>query len=168
MPPQPEMAFTTNHGGRRPGTRGTVLHSTRSGRTTPQAKEEEYELTVRYFQTPGVQASAHRVIGILPGQNAAMVNDYDMAWHAAEDNEFYLGIEFCQPLPSDEYSDWQLEEGALTVAFWAKQFGFAINTDTCPRHSDTTQGKRSGKSDPGAPFPYVDFLNRCREIRDSI
>ena len=91
-----------------------------------------------------------------------------MAWHAAEDNTHYLGIEFCQPLPTDEYTAWQLEEGALTVAFWSKKFGFAINHWNVPRHSDTAQGKRSVKSDVGFMFPYQSFLERCREIRGTL
>ena len=167
-PPIPDIFLSPNHGGVRPETKGVILHSTRSGRTVPNAREEEYGLTVNYFLAPGTPASAHRVIGVSEGQHALMVEDEMMAWHVAEDNTRYLGIEFCQPLPTDEYSDWQLEEGALTVAFWSKEFGFNVNTDTCPRHQDTAQGKRSGKSDVGNKFPYIQFLNRCRAIREML
>ena len=119
-------------------------------------------LTVNYFLKPGTPASAHRVIGILPGQHALMVEDEMMAWAQAEDNTLYLSIEFSQPTPEDEYSDFQLEEGAKVVAEWSRKFGFPINSLTVPRHQDTVQGKRNGKSDPGPKFPYVAFLNRCR------
>ena len=163
-----EVRLSPNHGGPRAETKGVILHSTRSGRTGPNAGEEEYELTVRYFEKPGVLASAHRVIGIRERQHAICVIDEDRAWHAADDNDYYLGIEFCQPLPTDPYTRWQYEQGALTVAYWSQKFGFPINTLTVARHSDTAQGKRGRKSDPGQLFDYIGFLNRCREIRERL
>jgi len=91
-----------------------------------------------------------------------------MAWHAAEDNTYFLGMEFCQPMPDDAYSEWQLEEGAKTIAEWSRKFDFPISLSTLPRHQDTFQGKRNGKSDPGDKFPYFRFFQLCQEFRATL
>ena len=91
-----------------------------------------------------------------------------MAWTQGEDNTWYLSIEFCQPTPNDDYTEWQLEEGARTVAEWSKGFSFPISVVTLPRHQDTPQGKRSGKSDPGDKFPYFRFFQLCQEFRATL
>lgn len=137
-----------------------ILHSTRSGQP---GRDEEYLRTVRYMLQRNTVAS-HRVIGVLEGQHAQMVEDDMAAWHAAGDNYSYLGIEFAQPLPSDEYSEWQLETGAQVCAGWARKYGFTPSPVTLLPHSGTAQGRRAGKSDPGAPFPLASFIARVVAI----
>ena len=91
------IAISPNQDGKRPGTTGIILHSTRSGK--PGA--DDYYLTVNYFEQRGT-ASAHRVIGRKQGQHAQMVADEKIAWHAKEDNRYWLGIEFAQAVPTDD------------------------------------------------------------------
>ena len=120
-------------------------------------RELEYQRTVNYMMQPDT-VSSHRVIGVTEGQHALMVADDLEAWHAREDNVRYLGIEFCQPLLRDKYSDWQIEQGIAICVEWCRKYGIKPSTATIRRHSDTEQGKRDGKSDPGSPFPYADFM----------
>jgi len=152
-----------NHGGPRSQTRGVVLHSTRSGATGTDALSQEYDRTISWFMQPGAEASAHRVIGYVPGQHAQLVADDNIAWHAGDLNEAWLGIEFCQPRPEDPYSQWQIETGAAVVAEWLRQYGLEPSAATIVRHQDTEQGRREGKSDPGDRFPlgaFVDLVGR--------
>lgn len=146
--------LSPNHGKARPATKGIILHSTRSGRA---GREAEYQRALSYMLQPNT-VSAHRVIGVNPGQHAIVVEDDLMAWHAAEDNQFWLGIEFCQPLPDDEYSEWQIEQGIAVCVGWCRKYGIVSSLETIRRHSETEQGKRVGKSDPGYPFPCPEFI----------
>ena len=104
--------------------------------------------------------SSHRGIGVLEGQHAQMVEDDLIAWHAQEDNQAWLGIEFCQPLPTDEYSDWQIQTGIAVVKAWCRKYNIIPSATTIMPHSGTAQGKRNGKSDPGRPFPLTEFIAR--------
>lgn len=149
------IAISPNQDGKRPGTTGIILHSTRSGK--PGA--DDYYLTVNYFEQRGT-ASAHRVIGRKQGQHAQMVADEKIAWHAKEDNRYWLGIEFAQAVPADDYTQWQFDTGVAVCVQWCKKFGIEPSFDTIMRHQDTAQGKRDGKSDPGDNFPYEDFVDK--------
>lgn len=152
---EPVAVFRSpNHGGPRPGTKGVILHATRSQRCAP---EDEYQATVDYMMQPGT-VSAHRVIGVLEGQHAQLVADDLQAWHAEEDNLWWLSIEFCQPTAADSFSDYQIKTGVAVVAAWLRHYGLAPATETIRRHEDTEQGKRWGKTDPGACFPYAEFI----------
>lgn len=122
---------------------------------------EEYERTIDYMMRPGT-VSSHRVIGVGPEQNVQLVADDLVAWHAAEDNQSYLGIELCQPFPDDEYSDYQYETAAATVREWARQFGFALDRQHILGHEETAQGKRAGKSDPGLHWSWTRFMALLR------
>ena len=111
---------------------------------------------------PGT-VSSQRVIGIEPEMHAQMVADDLIAWHAQEDNPWWLSIEFTQPLPGAHYTDWQIEIGQWVVAGWFKKYGLEASRQTIRRHEDTAQGIRCGKSDPGGMFPYQDFIDGvCR------
>lgn len=92
-----------------------------------------------------------------------MVADDNIAWHSQENNQSYLSIEFCQPLPTDPYSEWQFETGVAVCVEWCRRYGIRPSFSTIPRHSDTAQGKRNGKSDPGVLFDYANFVARVRD-----
>lgn len=149
------IAPSFNHSGNRARTKGIILHSTRSGK----AGADDYWITVNYFEQRGT-ASAHRVIGRKELQHCQCLGDEKIGWHAKEDNQEWLGIEFAQSVPTDDYTDWQIETGAAVCALWCKQFGIVPSTETIVRHQDTAQGKRDSKSDPGDVFPYDTFLDR--------
>lgn len=121
------------------------MHSTRSGKFT---REEEYQKTVDYMMKP-LTVSSHRVIGVLPGQHAQLVEDDLIAHHAEEDNLLWLGIELAQPLPGDPYSDFQYEESAAVVRLWHEKYRFPLDRLWIRGHQETAQGRRWGKSDPG-------------------
>ena len=140
-----------------------VLHSTRSGLAGPEALDNEYALTINWFLNPNAQASAHRVIGHSPGQHAQLVSDDLEAWHARTYNYTHLGIEFCQPRPTDPFSSWQIETGAMVVAAWCHKYGIIPSRDTIVRHQDIPPGKEDGKTDPGELFPYDSFLSKVAE-----
>lgn len=107
--------------------------------------------------------SSHRVIGVLEGQHAMMVDDDLIAWAAQEDNQEYLSIEFCQPKPLDIYSPWQFNTGVAVCIGWCRRYGLVPSAKTIHRHSDTAQGIRNGKSDPGPLFDYGGFIAAVRE-----
>lgn len=155
----PDVVYDSpNHGGRRARTLGVILHSTRSGRAGAAL---EYERTTRYMLQPDT-VSSHRVIGVLEGQNAQMVEDDLTAWHAASDNREWLGIEFAQPTPSDDYTEWQIGTGVAVVVDWCRRYGIVPSERTIRRHQDTAQGKAAGKSDVGERFPYRQFIERVK------
>jgi N-acetyl-anhydromuramyl-L-alanine amidase AmpD len=115
--------------------------------------------------------SSHRVIGILPGQHAIVVGDEYAAWHAGDPNPtldlnpYWLSIEFAQPRPEDDFTQWQYQQGAMAVAGWAKYYGFEIDETTVVPHSATRQGIKWGKSDPGERFDLAGFLALARDYR---
>ncbi len=122
----------------------------------------EYLRTIRVFMNPNTKVSAHRVIGCAVGQHAQLVPDDDIAWHAGSDNTEWLGIEFCQPLPADPYSEWQIDVGVAVCTDWCLTYGIKPSKETIRRHQDTDQGKSCGKSDPGELFPYDEFVARVK------
>jgi N-acetyl-anhydromuramyl-L-alanine amidase AmpD len=152
-----DVYYSPNCGGLRRRTVGIVLHSTRSGMSGERALETEYGRTISWFMTPGANASAHRVIGYVPGQHAQIVPDDYVAWHAGEMNDEWLGIEFCQPRPADPFSEYQFAVGVTVCVEWCTRYGIEPSPRTIVRHQDTAQGKRWGKTDPGDMFPYADF-----------
>ncbi len=103
--------------------------------------------------------SSHYVVGFDLGQVAQMVDLDYMAWHAEEDNEYYLGIEFTQPLPTDSYSQWQVDCGRTLLGQLASSYSFPLDRLHILRHQDTLQGKRWGKSDPGDLLD-IDYMLR--------
>lgn len=150
--------YSPNHGARRTQTLGVILHSTRSGRS---GREAEYQRTIGYMMQPST-VSAHRVIGVVESQHAQMVEDDVIAWHAASDNKYWLGIEFCQPRPEDEYSDWQVATGIAVVVAWCRQYALIPSERTIRLHQETEQGRLAGKSDPGDKFPTAYFRAEVR------
>lgn len=154
----PRIYRSPNHDRARPATHGIILHSTRSGLVS---RELEYERTVAYMLMQDT-VSSHRVIGILEGQHAQMVADDDRAWHAQEDNLYWLAIEHAQPRPGDPYSDWQIETSVQVSAAWCRKYDLVPSAETIRRHGDTAQGIRNGKSDPGLIFPYLEYIARVQ------
>lgn len=148
--PQPQIYESPNHGGIRPKTLGVIIHSTRSGRFTPTV---EYRKTIEYMMKPGT-VSSHRVIGVLPGQDAQLVPDHLQAWHGEELNMFYLSIELAQPKPTDPFTPWQYEMAAAVIRGWARQYRFPLDRAAILGHSETAQGQRWSKSDPGKMFDW--------------
>lgn len=109
--------------------------------------------------SPDAQVSAHRVIGVLPGQHAQIVADELIAWHAREYNSAWLGIELCQPTPRDEYTEYQYQCAAAVVFGWAQKYGIPLDREHLRGHDEIPPGIREGKSDPGALWDWQKFMS---------
>jgi N-acetyl-anhydromuramyl-L-alanine amidase AmpD len=132
-----------------------IIHSTRSGRFTRQG---EYRKTIQYMMNPRSQVSSHRVIGMYRGQDALLVSEENIAWHAGEDNRQWLGYELCQPGPGDPYSSWQYQRAALHVLAASRRFGFPLDREHLVGHEERPQGRRDGKTDPGPMWDWGRFM----------
>lgn len=141
-------------------TRGIMIHATRGpgDRTLPA----EYAATVGYFQVPGTPASAHLVVG--PTEVTRCVHDADAAWHAFENNETHLGIEVAQPSSEPDFTPAQYAAVAEACRLWAAKYKIPLVRVMSQTwmgiigHQDSEQGRRSGKSDPGAKWNWEKFL----------
>jgi N-acetyl-anhydromuramyl-L-alanine amidase AmpD len=114
----------------------------------------------------GSRVSAHSII-MPSGLNVRMRHDSQTAWHAKSYNEDSLGIEFTVPgehdyesfleamktpyLTEDEY-----QAGLYQVMEWLRLH----DIQEIARHCDKDQYM---KSDPGAGFPWEDFLHDLGE-----
>lgn len=82
------------------------------------------------------------------GTLAYVVSDDNTAWHAEELNDQWLGAELVQRAsPRDPFTQAQFR----TLGWWLKamsaKHGFDLMPANLPFHSQTTQGRRVGKSD---------------------
>jgi N-acetyl-anhydromuramyl-L-alanine amidase AmpD len=157
---QPVTVDSPNHDAKRATTAGVVIHSTRGG----QVPGEELAATIAWFLRPSSNASSHIVIG-RTGALWGFVPAALVAWHARELNQSYLGIEFEQGLPGDQFTHEQYIIGAYVVRDWSRAFGFPINRQTIVGHDETAPGRRDGKSDPGRMFDWDRFLALCQDVR---
>lgn len=163
-----EVRLTEAHGGKRPVTGGIVLHSTRGptrpmpGEALAATLEREYGAAVRYMLNPANEVSPHFCVG--PTRVARMVHDDAVAWHAREHNQTHLGIEIAQPAYCPEFVAFEYDATAEICARWCWKYGLAPVhvTDVDRRgiigHEDTDQGRRDGKSDPGARWDWDRFI----------
>lgn len=132
-----------NHGGLRSATRGVILHSTRGGASTV---EQEFAGTLNWFANPASQVSAHDVIAA-DGTLAFVVDDELTAWHAGIHNNEWLGIELVQPRLGDPFTDAQFKTLGERLRYLSAKFGFLLDAEHLPFHSQVQQGIASGKSD---------------------
>ncbi len=173
-----ESRPTEAHGGTRPRTGGIVLHSTRgptrasAGEALAATLEREYSAAVRYMLNPANEVSPHFCVG--PTKVARMVPDDLIAWHAKEHNQTHLGIEIAQPAYCPEFVEFQYDATAEICAHWCWTYGLAaLHVTDSDRngiigHEETDQGRRDGKSDPGAGWDWDHFIPkvvaRLREL----
>lgn len=141
-----ELRPSPNHAGNRQLTLGVVLHSTRGGAPSQQI---EYQATLTYFASPNSQVSAHRVIGF-DGNGAICVADDLIAWHAADHNARWLGVELTEPTINDPYSAEQYQALAGLLQEWSAQYGFPLDREHLVAHSEIN----GQKTDPGPLFDW--------------
>jgi hypothetical protein len=107
--------------------------------------------------------SSHWVVG-REGQKARVVEDYHQAWHASEDNVRCWGIEVCQGVEDDGFTDAQYEAVAAICRDYMVAYGVPpvhVHDSREPGfvgHQETLQGKRFGKSDPGHLWDWERFI----------
>ncbi len=135
------------------GYRGVIIHSTRGG----QVPGKELQATINWFSNPASRVSAHRNVGV-NGENYKFVDEDIQAWHAGENNLYYLGIELEQGNINDPFTDKQYVVTAQIVREWSKKYGFQVNRQNVLGHEETEQGRRVGKTDPGPMFDWDKFM----------
>lgn len=160
--PTPEPAYrpvivpcppSPNHGGPRPRTAGVIIHSTRGG----GAYGREFVGTLNWFARQDSQVSAHAVVS-RAGEIAYPVPADMIAYHAGVHNADHLGVEFEQPTIQDAYTVPQFAAGAWLVSGWCRQYGIPIDRQHLIGHEESAQGRRAGKTDPGARWDWQRFL----------
>lgn len=166
-----------------------VLHTT-EGRYDPNVPFREnqrraYEATIRYFQAPDREVSAHFVVGP-EGQVTQMVRTASVAYHATYYNARSIGIE-CAGW-ADRAETWTRELMEALIELTAKLcrvYGIAPDRPEgdavtqggrftgagivehrqvqTPGSAAVVQEGRAAKTDPGRYFPWKSFLARVRE-----
>lgn len=152
QPPAIIQALSPNFNGKRQGvTLGCVMHSTNGGGLTEDA---EFRGTLNYFLRPASQVSSHIVIHA-NGTIAEVVDPDNRAWHCAEWNDAYLGIELAKPAASSHITDEQLRSAAWWLRRMSARYGFPLTERTLPQHKDSTPGRAIGKVDIGGDYSFA-------------
>jgi N-acetyl-anhydromuramyl-L-alanine amidase AmpD len=122
----------------------------------------EFEGTLSYMETPGT-VSSHWVIA-RAGLKARVVPDNQQAWHAGSDNDNSVGIELEQGAEQDGFTPEQIAALVDVCKGYRDDFGVPVyhvhdsGSGGFVGHQETEQGRRNGKSDPGALFPWDAFI----------
>lgn len=134
--------------------RGVIVHGTRSGRAN---NPTEGTGTVNYCTTPGT-ASYHYLID-RDGTVYELVPPGIAAWHAAENNWYWLGVALAQGVESDPITSAQHAALKALLQVLSEQHGFPLRrvvwlasptaSTGVTEHKTTQQGVNWGKSDVG-------------------
>lgn len=144
--------------------RTVIIHCTRSG---VSMNPSEFVGTLNYMRRSGT-TSSHLVIGREANQTARVVPDNRQAWHAGEDNDNAWGIEICQGVEVDGFTEEQLLQVIIAGRHYVElgvPLRHAANSTEGGfiGHQETAQGKSFGKSDPGRFFPWEWFIAALQE-----
>lgn len=101
---------------------------------------------ISHFQKPGLQASAHYIVG-RDGQVVQMVRHRDIAWHATTANSTSIGIEHCARSPRELGRDdpglpvtlVQYQASARLVRFLCQQYGIPIDRAHIKGHCEAAK-----------------------------
>jgi len=154
---------------RSPTGKSVVIHSTRSGhRDNP----DELQGTMQWFMKPD-NVSAHLIIG-KDGTIVRMVNDNNQAWHARDWNSLSWGIELCQGVADEPFTDAQYASLRVAIRHYHDNFGVPIVhatrdfIDGFIGHEEIPPGKRDGKTDPGPMFDWSRALDMDAAGEDNL
>lgn len=158
----PDLVSTTPHfdPGKPLGT-GVVIHSTRSGISM---FPPEFQATLNWFKNPESKVSSHWVIA-RDGRKCRVLGDDNRAWHAGRTiNNSHWGIELEQGHERDGFTPEQIAALVDVCAGYVSDYGVAPvrALSGFVGHQDTPQGVATGKSDPGALFPWDFFIEALR------
>lgn len=151
-----------SHGGARKKVEGVVLHA--MGEWVLSGGD--YVHSSNLLQGLGVSAHA---IALPDGRIVRQVDSWYVAWHAKGHNARTVGIELALEGTWDfasfenamvgtrpeRYTDEQIEAAAEWCRARSVEHGFPLNAETVRTHSALDPDR---KSDPGAIFPYQEFL----------
>ena len=127
--------------------------------------------TLSWFARRESGVSSHWVIG-RDGEKVRVIPDEMQAWHAGKHNGVAFGIELCQGVESDGFTDEQMNSLVLICRDYMAEYGIpaVFDPDMTAKgflgHEDSPQGRSVGKSDPGMGFNWADFLDRLRDEED--
>lgn len=101
---------------------------------------------IGHFQKPGLQASAHYIVG-RDGQVVQMVRHRDIAWHATSANSTSIGIEHCARSPRELGRDdpglpvtpAQYQASARLVRFLCQQHGIPLDRAHIKGHCEAAK-----------------------------
>ncbi|HIE95199.1 MAG TPA: hypothetical protein EYQ83_20925, partial [Acidobacteria bacterium] len=126
-----------------------VLHTT----------EGSYAGAVSWFRDSSSDVSSHYVIRKSDGEITRMVDDDDRAWHACRNNTDTVGIE--HEGASSNPSTWtpaMLDASARLTAWLVNEYSIPIDRQHIVGHGEIQPSNCSGRSDPGAHFPWDDYM----------
>ena len=113
--------------------------------------QEKIQGPIEHFQKPGLQASAHYIVG-RDGQVVQMIRHKDIAWHATSANATSIGIEHCARSPKQLGPDdpglpvtpAQYQASAKLVRFLCQQFGVPIDRTHIKGHCEAAKTTQEG------------------------
>jgi hypothetical protein len=119
--------------------------------------EGSYTSCINWFTSPGNDvSSAHYVVRRSDGEVTQFVSDDRKAWHGTNYNSRSIGIE--HEGAANNAANWTeaILEGSARLSAWAStQYNIPVDRDHFIGHSEVPG---SGKSDPGAYFPWDRYL----------
>ena len=146
----------------RPTKKIVIIHATRSGKSYREF-DKEFEATINWLTGPS-GLSIHWVVDRDGIRTARLVPDDKCAKHAGQHNTETWGIEVCQGIESDGYTEPQIAKLVEVCRGYVNDFGVAprhtlsMNESGFIGHQETPQGRAAGKSDPGRTFPWDTFI----------
>lgn len=148
-----------------------MIHATRSGKS---GNPSEFQGTINWFRNPANpdRSSCHVLID-RDGTRARIVNDDCRSHHAGQHNATHFGIELCQGVESDGFTQEQLDSLVEVCLQYAHDFDIDRVHATHAGmsgfigHEESAQGRAAGKSDPGRLFPWAYFESRLSIPRDT-
>lgn len=145
---------------------GVIIHATRSG---VSMNPNELEGTLNWFKNPIAKVSSHWVIG-RAGEKVRVIPDHQQAWHAGQHNGTHWGIEVCQGVSADGYTQIQMEALYAVCRGYRDDFGIQVVHSFLgfPGHEETPQGKSIGKTDPGVNFNWNEFIAKVSSTSNRI
>lgn len=143
------------------------VHSTASGRLIPW--EDEETGTLRWFDNPASDASAHVVIPRTVEEVWRCVDDEQASWTIEGLNPISLNLEFVHRLPGspdeeERVTESQLVRGAWQVAQWCRRYELLpertdIDGMGIVGHGDIPPEFNTGRHwDPGPFFDWDTFI----------
>ncbi len=174
LPPIPFVQAAHYGKGRPQGTPNQIIIHTAEAKQTPTTAKA----VAGYFATTDTVASAHYIVD--SGSVYQSVDEGDQAWHAAGDNARSIGIEhagYAKQTPEEwqsEYNQAMLKLSAQLAADIAARYGIpAVRLSVADllagkpgfaSHKDvSTAFKKSDHGDPGAGFPWDQYLAMVAE-----
>ena len=121
--------------------------------------EGSYNGAISWFRNSSSNVSAHYVLRRSDGEVTQMVGDDRKAWHACGNNNDTIGIEHeGTSYSSTQWTPAILDSSARLSAWLVQQYNIPIDRNHIVGHGEIQPDSCSGRSDPGAYFPWDDYM----------